>query len=668
MFAIDSIRKKILYCISGVAIVAIIIRTFIFSFTNYDQVRSDVQAQMQTQIERDAIEIVGFFTQYARVSETFINSPAVIDWLRNHTERGVMTGSDESYQPLNRMLHAVSDRDENVLSAFIGSELTQEYMAEDRLTGVPEDGSDDKQNGYFLGIRPWYQHAVDYKEMLTTSPDVDIITGGISVSIEQVIYHQNQLLGAGGIDISINNIAELSRSIHFKGKGFAVLFDDKWQNVTFPDHIAKLKIKTPMTAIDSLEGFDGFAELPTAPAEALTPVQVQGQPYYALSIPVSAQMPKMTWYLVLFVPTQVIDDPASAAVTAQIITSVLTLLGILLVLYIITTVISKPLSKLTSAFEGVASGDSDLTRTIEVEANDETGRLAGYFNEFLNKLRGVVSRVDEGKNQVQRSSQQIESITTRLIAQTEQDKAQLSSVSVAATELAASANEIENNATKTSEAANEMRLKTDSANTIARTATDTMATLGRQMTSVDAIIKELEISSSNIGQVIEVINTIASQTNLLALNAAIEAARAGEQGRGFAVVADEVRGLASRTQESTEEISAVIVDLQNKIKQANEQVAKGMEHTEQVNHDIAQSGQSMQEIGVLLDDIQDDMAHVAGACVEQTKAIQEISETMNGVALSADENALMMTKLGDNASELHHAVDGLDSQLKQFTY
>jgi len=213
-----------------------------------------------------------------------------------------------------------------------------------------------------------------------------------------------------------------------------------------------------------------------------------------------------------------------------------------------------------------------------------------------------------------------------------------------------------------------MKTKTQSTITITSAASEHMDELGERINSVNLIIKELESASTNIGKVIEVINSIAEQTNLLALNAAIEAARAGEHGRGFSVVADEVRGLASRTQESTKEISTVIEDLQLKIDQAGNGMTQGMEQTERVNQEINNSGNAILEIGSLLDTIQDDMSQVATACMQQTKAIHEISETMCNVNESADEGVQMIEVLDAQANELHEAVESLDKQLNQFTY
>ena len=669
MFSVDSIQKKILVAISAFAIIAILLRTIIFASSNYEDVRIQIQNQIDTQIERDALKITSFFTQYARVTDTFINSPEVIDWIVNHTERGSLTGTEPGYHGLNRVLHAVSDRDPNVLSAFYASEITQEYLAEDRVTGVPAEGKEfDQEKGYFVKVRPWYNHVIEYKKMLTTPPAVDIITGGISVSLEQVMYHDGQLIVAGGIDMSINNITQLTSSINFVGQGFAALFDDNWQNVTFPKDIVEIDINSSLSDIDKQAGFKNLAAIQHAPPQQLIPVTINNSEFYALSMPIKADMPLMTWQLVLFIPTSVIDDPARDAVIGEITSSIGILVIVLIILVVITTIISKPLQLLTHAFSSVAEGDSDLTLKLDVSSKDETGQLANYFNIFLQKLRRVITSVSEGKNQVQVVSGHIETISEQLVERSFNEKQNLESVSVAATQLSASANEIEKNATRTSDAANEMRTKTDTTIATAQSASEHMNMLGEKIADVDQIVKGLETASTNIGQVIEVINSIAEQTNLLALNAAIEAARAGEHGRGFSVVADEVRNLASRTQDSTKEISNVIEDLQEKIVQAGQGITAGMEQTEVVNEEIKNSSASMQEIDSLLDNIQDEMSHVVTACIQQTKAISEISETMVHVTESAIDGSVVIERLGEHAIELHASVEGLDHQLKQFTY
>ncbi len=482
------------------------------------------------------------------------------------------------------------------------------------------------------------------------------------------MYSNGRLIGAGGIDISLNNIAKLSKAINFEGEGFAALFDDKWQNATFADNVIKKDINTPITAYDQLHDNSVFSLIPQSNSQTLIPVSLNHADYYAVQMPVTTQMPKMTWHLVLYVPANVIDEPARNAVIDQITSSLIILIVTICLLAATTSLIAKPLDQLTQAFANVAEGDSDLTLKLDVVSKDETGKLANFFNVFLQNLQRVITGVASEKEQVASASQQVEDISQKLIEKTHQDKAGLDSANVAATQLSESASEIEQNATRTSNAANEMKGKTETTISIAKSASDHMNELGERIAALSQIIIELETASANIGQVIEVINSIADQTNLLALNAAIEAARAGDHGRGFSVVADEVRGLASRTQESAQEISAVIEDLQGKIVKAGDGMTQGIEQTARVNDEINNSGEAMFEIGGLLEVIQGDMNQVATACIQQTKAIHEISETMNRVNVSADEGVHMIDDLGTQANELHQAVEGLDNQLKQLTY
>ncbi|GAA5141608.1 methyl-accepting chemotaxis protein [Thalassotalea piscium] len=669
MLKLDTIQKKILFVISSFAIVVIFGRTVLFASSSYQEVKDDLQQQIVTQLERDSLKLTSYFMQYARVVDTFINAPEVIDWMLNHKERGAFTAADKQYDSLNRVFHTISDRDENILSAFYASEATQEYMAEGRITGVPDEGHEfDEEKGYFVRKRPWYNHAVDFKDMLTTPPAVDAITGAISVSLEQAVYVNNKLLGVGGIDISLNNINKLSSEINFKGQGFAALFDDKWQNITFPNTIIKKDINTPIEKYDELQGTIGLSSLSTADPLKMTEVTINETNYYAVTMPVTTQMPKMTWHLALFIPIEVIENPARKAVTNEIIISIVILVITLTILTIITSIVSRPLRRLTDAFASVAEGDSDLTLVIDENSSDETGKLANYFNIFLAKLREVISGVALDKEGVSTASAKVEYVSQQLIEKTNVNKQALSTASVAATQLAASAGEIENNAMKTSNASTDMRDKTDETISLAKEAVTNMQLLGDKIEAVNTIMKDLDSASANIGQVVDVINSIADQTNLLALNAAIEAARAGEHGRGFSVVADEVRGLAQRTQESTKEIYTVVDDLQRKITQAGTGMSEGIEQTKKVSMNIATSGESMEEIGSLLDTIQDDMGQVATACVQQTKAINEISETMSEVNDFSEESTLLIQDLGVQAVELKNAVNGLERQLNKFTY
>lgn len=676
MFKIDTIQKKILLSIFALTATILLLTTTLFAWQSFAQVRLDITSKMQSDLAKDATQVSGFFTQYAMATRTYINTPSVVDWVINHTKRGSVDGLSSKYQPLNRAFHALSDNDENILSAFYASHHTKEYFAEDRVTGVAADKAATSGDGdYFVTQRPWYKKLLKNRYMLTTPPAVDIITGTISVSIEQLIERNGKVIGAGGIDISVNNIRALTEKIKFENQGFAALFDDNWNKVTFDERNLDVnsdkqlvKINESIANYDGVAGIEGLGQVPQQPPNTLVKVSINHQAYYALYQPVKPDITQMTWYLLLLVPESVVDEPAISKVFSQVISGVLFMVVILLILWLITDRVSKPLKLITHAFSDIAQGDSDLTKVIKVKSKDETGQLAGHFNQFLAKLRRVVTKVHDDKEQVQLACEQMDALIGRLSLQSGENKQSLDSVSAATTQLSASASEIENNATRTSKAANQMRTKTQSNVEAADNAQNRMDVLAEKIAHVNVLIHDLEDASSSIGQVIEVINTIASQTNLLALNAAIEAARAGEHGRGFSVVADEVRGLASRTQESTQEISAVIEQLQSKIAQACSGMDEGLEQTLSVKTNLAGSVESMSQMDGMIATIEEDMVFVASACVQQTKAINDISQVMHDAAQMADHGDSLMKHLGDNTVELQQCVSGLNKQLNQFSY
>lgn len=666
---IKSLQTKILLAISLTAIVTILGRTLYYSSTNYQQVREQVKDQVTVQVQRDGEKIAGFLSQYARVADTLINSPVIIDFFSRHTERGSLSPQDLAFDTLDRTFKSVSERDSNILSAFFASDYTGEYFRENDITGVPAEGiAYDAEKGYFASKRGWYQRAVKLDHMMVTPPEADLTSGNISVSIEQAIYRNNSLLGVGGVDIQINNVARLIDQIDYKGQGFGGLFTDDWHNVSIGKKAGKTEVGASLADLSKVAGHRDFAKLENSAINSLVEVSVNDEPHYAIVVPVKSEMPKIDWHLMVAVPVDVIDGPANAAVTEEIISSIIILIITLGILGGVVAIVSKPLKQVTVAFSSVAAADSDLTKTVDVESQDETGQLASYFNTFLNKLRSVVTSIGEEKDQVQSISTSLANVCGQYSQQQQDEKQRINSVTYAVDELTNSANQIEQNANNTSERATLMKNQTAQTLELAQSTASHMNALDGKINAVNAIIGDLEQESGNIGSVIEVINSIAEQTNLLALNAAIEAARAGEHGRGFSVVADEVRTLASRTQESTKEISAVIERLQSQIGQASEGMTAGMEQTRQVNGEIAASGEALSTIGSTLDSIQEEMNSIAEACTQQTAAVTEVGHIVQNMNEASDHNIEMMSDIDGQVGKLNESINGLHLQLLKFKY
>ncbi|MDN5515925.1 MAG: methyl-accepting chemotaxis protein [Pseudomonas sp.] len=301
--------------------------------------------------------------------------------------------------------------------------------------------------------------------------------------------------------------------------------------------------------------------------------------------------------------------------------------------------VTRPLHNLLYRIEQIADGDGDLRVRLDVMSKDELGKLSHAFNRFLDKLQPLIKEVGRVTGEVADSAKSLAGMAAandRLISS---EHAAVDQVSTAATEMSVAVHEVARNAQNAADAARHAETQSREG------ASDTIQTL--------------EQETANIGAVLAVIKGIAEQTNLLALNAAIEAARAGEQGRGFAVVADEVRALAARTQESTKDIQQMIerlqVGVQNAVKATHSGSARARQSVEQaagVDQALSVTGDSVQRIN-------DMAAQIATACEEQSSVTEEIARNISDIRDLSNEAALtseQSTRASQHLSELSHGL------------
>jgi methyl-accepting chemotaxis protein len=333
-------------------------------------------------------------------------------------------------------------------------------------------------------------------------------------------------------------------------------------------------------------------------------------------------------------------------------------LGIALIM---KSIILTPIHKTIEVIEFVAQGD--LTQRIDVNSHDEIGEMATHFNAFAEKLHQAIMQVAESSNRVLSAANMLDGATEHMAAGVEQAAMKVNSVASASEEMSKTTSEIAQNcvvAAKSSEQAN------SSANTGEAIIQGTITVMNRISDRVKdsaAIIKDLGTRSDQIGEIIGLINDVADQTNLLALNAAIEAARAGEQGRGFAVVADEVRKLAERTSNATKEISTTIQAMQTETKRAVSSMEDGVNEVAQGTIEAAKSGEALKDILQQINKVGMEINQIAVASEEETAAtdeiansIQQISEVMQDTAKKIQENAGASAQLVSLSMELQTMV------------
>ncbi|MCM0083586.1 bacteriohemerythrin [Geomonas sp. Red32] len=341
-------------------------------------------------------------------------------------------------------------------------------------------------------------------------------------------------------------------------------------------------------------------------------------------------------------------------------------LMLLLLSYSVGRGITRPLAAVIGQLKEMTQGNADLTQRIPITRQDESGELAKAFNGFLDNLQAVIGNVRKCSTNVAEAAFDIRKRTEEMTAGAELVAGEAAGVATAGEEMAATAGVIANNcmmavdsSRTTASYAQEGRQVVD--NTIA-----VMGQIARQVESSATTVGVLGDRSHQIGDIIGTIEDIADQTNLLALNAAIEAARAGEQGRGFAVVADEVRSLAVRTTKATQEITGMIKAIQQETQGAVEAMNQGVLQVQEGTEEAARSGSSLGQILAQVDQVTSQINQIAQAAGEQTSTTSEISANIDRITGLAGRECEQATSLAQAAAELNRLAEEMISSINHF--
>ena len=506
-------------------------------------------------------------------------------------------------------------------------------------------------------VRPWYQNATKAGKLIVTAPYVSVTMQQMVVTLAEPVSHQGQVIGVAGADLSLDDLIDEVLAMRVQGEGYAMLLDRSGLIVGHPQKALALKQVAelaPGLTGTTLEGWSRDGELhgaTIAGREVL--LSVQG-------------VPGTDWLLAMVMYKDVLEAPFSSLLWQLVGLTLVLLLVFSALLIAMFNYLFADLGRVSKALADIAHGEGDLTVQIVAQSRDEVGLLAQNFNLFVARLHGIVSRLRDVTVELAAQSRTQAAGAEERSQRVRQQQDEIVMVATAVTEMASATQEIAGNAEFAATTSGDaVRLAVAGQSQVGQSQRS-ISGLAGEVADASQTIHELDGHAHKISGILATISGIAEQTNLLALNAAIEAARAGEQGRGFAVVADEVRVLSRRTHDSTAEIQQMIEALQ----QTTRRAVGGMETSRQLAgtsvEDAEAANQSLARINEAIGAISDMATQIAAAAEEQTSVTGEISRNTENIRHVSQTLAEQAKVEAAQAAELKSLTERLEQEIGRF--
>lgn len=617
-----SLKQKILLSV----VIALSLVISLLSWQSYSSQKSLLLQGSQEQLQRLGTQ------QAERVS----------DWLAARRDVIQALGNKAGADPLNALQQA------QVSGRF---QLT--YFGESSGKMNDSDPSINR-DGYDPRSRGWYQEAMNKGGLIVTKPYLDVAYNIMVVTLAQPVSG-----GIVGGDLSIASLVEDVTKMQLPADGFAIMMHKDGTIIAYKDAAKAMK---PASEIDN--DLTNTLIEQSKSSKALVPAYFDSEDRDKLLWAVD--IPDTDWELVLVLDKAALEAPLSSLLMTQLGMALLVLVGSILAISWLVSMLLGPLSKVSQALARIADGNGDLTQRIKIDANDEVGQLANSFNRFVGSQHQLIGNIRQLANELNADAERSLVTNQAAVDELQRQQQEVTMVATAVTEMASATMEIAGNAENTAAAAQQSAQSSEQGKMLVNKTRQSINGLAEEVGQATEVIGELSRHAQAITSILSTIQGIAEQTNLLALNAAIEAARAGEQGRGFAVVADEVRVLSRRTQDSTQQIQSTIETLQQTTARAVSLMQTSQSLADNSVQDADAAAAALEEITQAVSLISDMAGQIATAAEEQTQVTGEITQNTTAIKDVSDEITAAAMRDLDQAQSLKGRAADLNQQVSTF--
>ncbi|MBH0041085.1 methyl-accepting chemotaxis protein [Pseudoalteromonas sp. SWXJZ10B] len=603
----------------------------LFTFNNYIAMRKQTEQQLSLVLQQNSESV----------------SQNIASWL--NAKLAIVISIAKTHKANDSKVLTLSQLN----TAELAGSFKNTYIGKSSGTFILNDQSVVLPADFDATSRPWYKLVENKSNTAFTTPYIDVTTNELTISAVVPMLQNGQFSGVAGADIDMQTVTKIINDIDFLGLGYGFLLDNKGQVLSHPN--AKLNLKNTS---------DIFGTNTPLQSE-FTQYEINGESKLISFTKISG-IENVDWYLGVVIDKDRAYMSVSTFGQTAAVFMVIGIITIIIMMQLLLRYLMQPMNRLNDAIKDIAQGEGDLTRRLTVENDDEFGDLSHSFNIFIEKIQHSIEQVKESTEQLDTAIESLVSQTHSSLSMYDDQSKRTDSVAAAINQFSATSMDISNNAESASQLAkNADEHSTQNQEALSHSVT-TIHQLSANMEKAQQTINSLNTHTASIGQVLEVIKGVSEQTNLLALNAAIEAARAGEAGRGFAVVADEVRQLAHRTQQSTQEIEDTVSQLQKGSNLAVELMKTSLQDSEKSVQQADAVGNLMSHVIQAIKQINDANHSVASATDEQNQVVKLLDTDIQTISALSIQGKANLNDTLNECTKLKQQFSALENIVQKF--